>query len=98
MICNNCNFNNDDNAVFCSKCGKKLNNQKSYGIGKKPYKNQKDEYNPSEYNYNFKKKPQNKEAKKTINKLLIVAELAALVIIIFYLRIYLITVIIKYRI
>ena len=52
MICNNCNFNNDDNAVFCSKCGKKLNNQKSYGIGKKPYKNQKDEYNPSEYNYN----------------------------------------------
>ena len=32
MICNNCNFNNDDNAVFCSKCGKKLNNQKSYGI------------------------------------------------------------------
>ena len=43
MICNNCNFNNDDNAVFCSKCGKKLNNQKSYGIGKKPYKNQKDE-------------------------------------------------------
>lgn len=80
MICNNCNFNNDDNAVFCSKCGKKLNNQKSYGIGKKPYKNQKDEYNPSEYNYNFKKKPQNKEAKKTINKLLIVAELAALVI------------------
>ena len=45
MICNNCNFNNDDNAVFCSKCGKKLNNQKSYGIGKKPYKNQKDECN-----------------------------------------------------
>lgn len=86
MICNNCNFNNDDNAVFCSKCGKKLNNQKSYGIGKKPYKNQKDEYNPSEYNYNFKKKPQNKEAKKTINKLLIVAELAALVIIIFLLK------------
>ena len=41
MICNNCNFNNDDNAVFCSKCGKKLNNRKSYGIGKKPYKNQK---------------------------------------------------------
>ena len=86
MICNNCNFNNDDNAVFCSKCGKKLNNQKSYGIGKKPYKNQKDEYNPSEYNYNFKKKPQNKEAKKTINKLLIVAELAALIIIIFLLK------------
>ena len=86
MICNNCNFNNDDNAVFCSKCGKKLNNQKSYGIGKKPYKNQKDEYNPSEYNYNFKKKPQNKKAKKTINKLLIVAELAALVIIIFLLK------------
>ena len=86
MICNNCNFNNDDNAVFCSKCGKKLNNQKSYGIGKKPYKNQKDECNPSEYNYNFKKKPQNKEAKKTINKLLIVAELAALVIIIFLLK------------
>lgn len=28
MICNNCNFNNDDNAVFCSKCGKKLNNKK----------------------------------------------------------------------
>lgn len=53
MICNNCNFNNDDNAVFCSKCGKKLNNQKSYGIGKKSYKNQKDEYNPREYNYNF---------------------------------------------
>ena len=86
MICNNCNFNNDDNAVFCSKCGKKLNNQKSYGIGKKPYKNQKDECNPSEYNYNFKKKPQNKKAKKTINKLLIVAELAALVIIIFLLK------------
>ena len=86
MICNNCNFNNDDNAVFCSKCGKKLNNQKSYGIGKKPYKNQKDEYNPSEYNYNFKKKPQNKKAKKTINKLLIVAELAALIIIIFLLK------------
>lgn len=86
MICNNCNFNNDDNSVFCSKCGKKLNNQKSYGIGKKPYKNQKDEYNPSEYNYNFKKKPQNKKAKKTINKLLIVAELAALVIIIFLLK------------
>ena len=86
MICNNCNFNNDDNAVFCSKCGKKLNNQKSYGIGKKPYKNQKDECNPSEYNYNFKKKPQNKKAKKTINKLLIVAELAALIIIIFLLK------------
>lgn len=86
MICNNCNFNNDDNAVFCSKCGKKLNNQKSYGIGKKSYKNQKDEYNPSEYNYNFKKKPQNKKAKKTINKLLIVAELAALIIIIFLLK------------
>lgn len=86
MICNNCNFNNDDNSVFCSKCGKKLNNQKSYGIGKKPYKNQKDEYNPSEYNYNFKKKPQNKKAKKTINKLLIVAELAALIIIIFLLK------------
>ena len=85
MICNNCNFNNDDNAVFCSKCGKKLNNKKSYGISKKPYKNQKDEYNPSEYNYNFKKKPQNKKAKKTINKLLIVAELAALIIIIFLL-------------
>ena len=30
-----------------------INNQKSYGIGKKPYKNQKDEYNPREYNYNF---------------------------------------------
>ena len=86
MICNNCNFNNDDNAVFCSKCGKKLNNQKSYGIGEKPYKNQKYEYNPSEKNYNFKKKPQNKKAKKTINKLLIVAELAALVIIIFLLK------------
>lgn len=86
MICNNCNFNNDDNAVFCSKCGKKLNNQKSYGIGEKPYKNQKDEYDPSEQNYNFKKKPQNKKAKKTINKLLIVAELAALIIIIFLLK------------
>ena len=86
MICNNCNFNNDDNAVFCSKCGKKLNNQKSYGIGEKPYKNQKYEYNPSEKNYNFKKKPQNKKAKKTINKLLIVAELAALIIIIFLLK------------
>ena len=63
-----------------------INNQKSYGIGKKPYKNQKDEYNPSEYNYNFKKKPQNKKAKKTINKLLIVAEFVALVIIIFLLK------------
>ena len=63
-----------------------INNQKSYGIGKKPYKNQKYEYNPSEYNYNFKKKPQNKKAKKTINKLLIVAEFVALVIIIFLLK------------
>ncbi|MFQ7119465.1 MAG: hypothetical protein ACLRPW_05220 [Intestinibacter sp.] len=86
MICNNCNFNNDDNAVFCSKCGKKLNNQKSYGIGEKPYKNQKYEYNTSEQNYNFKKKPQNKKAKKTIKKLLIVAEFVALIIIIFLLK------------
>ena len=63
-----------------------INNQKSYGIGKKPYKNQKYEYNPSEQKYYFKKTTQNKKAKKTINKLLIVAELAALIIIIFLLK------------
>lgn len=86
MICNNCNFNNDDNATFCSRCGKKLNNNKNYGIDKMLYKKQQNNHEPSEHNYNFKKKPQNKKAKKAINKLLIVAELAALVIIIFLLK------------
>ena len=86
MICNNCNFNNDDNAVFCSKCGKKLNNNKNYGIDKMLYKKQQNNHEPSEHNYNFKKKPQNKKAKKTINKLLIVSEFVALVIIIFLLK------------
>ena len=86
MICNNCNFNNDDNATFCSRCGKKLNNNKNYGIDKMLYKKQQNNHEPSVNNYNFKKKPQNKKAKKTINKLLIVAELAALVIIIFLLK------------
>ena len=86
MICNNCNFNNDDNAVFCSRCGKKLNNNKNYGIDKMLYKKQQNNHEPNKNNYNFKKKPQNKKAKKTINKLLIVAELAALVIIIFLLK------------
>ena len=86
MICNNCNFNNDDNAVFCSKCGKKLNNNKNYGIDKMLYKKQQNNHEPSEHNYNFKKKPQNKKAKKTINKLWIVAEFVALVIIIFLLK------------
>ena len=86
MICNNCNFNNDDNATFCSRCGKKLNNNKNYGIDKMLYKKQQNNHEPNKSNYNFKKKPQNKKAKKTINKLLIVAELAALVIIIFLLK------------
>ena len=86
MICNNCNFNNDDNATFCSRCGKKLNNNKNYGIDKMLYKKQQNNHEPNKNNYNFKKKPQNKKAKKTINKLLIVAELAALVIIIFLLK------------
>ena len=86
MICNNCNFNNDDNATFCSRCGKKLNNNKNYGIDKMLYKKQQNNHEPSEHNYNFKKKPQNKKAKKAINKLLIVAELAALFIIIFLLK------------
>lgn len=86
MICNNCNFNNDDNATFCSRCGKKLNNNKNYGIDKMLYKKQQNNHEPSEHNYNFKKKPQNKKAKKTINKLLIVAEFVALVIIIFLLK------------
>ena len=86
MICNNCNFNNDDNATFCSRCGKKLNNNKNYGIDKMLYKKQQNNHEPSVNNYNFKKKPQNKKAKKTINKLLIVAELAALIIIIFLLK------------
>ena len=86
MICNNCNFNNDDNATFCSRCGKKLNNNKNYGIDKMLYKKQQNNHEPSEHNYNFKKKPQNKNAKKTINKLLIVAEFVALVIIIFLLK------------
>lgn len=86
MICNNCNFNNDDNATFCSRCGKKLNNNKNYGIDKMLYKKQQNNHEPNKSNYNFKKKPQNKKAKKTINKLLIVAELVALVIIIFLLK------------
>ena len=86
MICNNCNFNNDDNATFCSRCGKKLNNNKNYGIDKMLYKKQQNNHEPSEHNYNFKKKPQNKKAKKAINKLLIVAEFVALVIIIFLLK------------
>ena len=86
MICNNCNFNNDDNATFCSRCGKKLNNNKNYGIDKMLYKKQQNNHEPNKNNYNFKKKPQNKKAKKTINKLLIVAELVALVIIIFLLK------------
>lgn len=86
MICNNCNFNNDDNATFCSRCGKKLNNNKNYGIDKMLYKKQQNNHEPSVNNYNFKKKPQNKKAKKAINKLLIVAELAAVVIIIFLLK------------
>lgn len=86
MICNNCNFNNDDNATFCSRCGKKLNNNKNYGIDKMLYKKQQNNHEPNKNNYNFKNKPQNKKAKKTINKLLIVAELAALVIIIFLLK------------
>lgn len=86
MICNNCNFNNDDNAAFCSRCGKKLNNNKNYGIDKMLYKKQQNNHEPNKNNYNFKKKLQNKKAKKTINKLLIVAELAALVIIIFLLK------------
>ena len=66
MICNNCNFNNDDNATFCSRCGKKLNNNKNYGIDKMLYKKQQNNHEPSEHNYNFKKKPQNKKAKKAI--------------------------------
>ena len=86
MICNNCNFNNDDNATFCSRCGKKLNNNKNYGIDKMLYKKQQNNHEPNKSNYNFKKKPQNKKAKKTINKLLIVAEFVALVIIIFLLK------------
>lgn len=86
MICNNCNFNNDDNATFCSRCGKKLNNNKNYGIDKMLYKKQQNNHEPNKNNYNFKKKPQNKKAKKTINKLLIVAEFVALVIIIFLLK------------
>ena len=50
------------------------------------YKKQQNNHEPNKSNYNFKKKPQNKKAKKTINKLLIVAELVALVIIIFLLK------------